>query len=94
MNLANKMFHVACERVYINNEHHFSSGGIGSINCSNVERVGSSAGAKHNRSIFGSVTKRGSFAFEHTCRPSNFLWNGSLDSFRKSNHLMYTFQDD
>ena len=44
MNLANKMFQVACERVYINNKHHFSSGGIGSINCSNVERVGSSAG--------------------------------------------------
>ena len=31
MNLANKMFQVACERVYITNKHHFSSGGIGSI---------------------------------------------------------------
>ena len=47
MNLANKMFQVACERVHINNKHHFSSGGIGSINCSNVERVGSSAGLGH-----------------------------------------------
>ena len=61
MNLANKMFQVACECVYITNKHHFSSGGIGSVNCSNVERVGSSAGrrgAPHERACPGSRQPR------------------------------------